>query len=314
MTNKIPALLAVLLLVLTVSCQQTTETTTTGKAFIGGTEGLAISFLSSLPPAEVYDTDNPFQIGVKIENKGEYDIENAGDIKVSITGINPSDFKVSSGDLMANPENGLDGAKIDSAGNVVSGDYATIEFPEMNYQRTVAGSAMFTIRANVCYEYGTSAQGKLCVRKDLRGVTGEAGVCNPDRQVPAENSGAPVQITNIRQNVAGTNKIDFFFTIKKSGSAADTLHKLGTSCDTAVSNRDVVYVEVEDTDLGTLTCTGLRDGTATSGFVTLFNNEREIKCSQTITDPDDFETVVKINLKYGYKQFIDTQVKVKHTS
>lgn len=315
MTNKLFTIAVLLLVTILTGCaQQSTTNTNAGKAFIGGTNGLVISFLPGQPPSQVFDTDNPFQIGVKVENKGEYDITNAQDVKVSVTGINPSDFKVSSSQLMATSPDPLNGVKIDSSGNAVAGDYSTIEFPEMNYFTSVSGSVPFTVRANVCYEYGTKAQGRLCVRKDLRGVTGDTGICNPTRVVPAENSGAPIQITNINQNVAGSNKIDFFFTIKKTGAATDSLYKMGTSCDSAIPSRDVVFVEVADTGLGDLTCSGLKEGTKTSGYVTLFNGQTDVRCSQTITSPDDFEKVVQINLKYGYKQYIDTQLTVKHAN
>jgi hypothetical protein len=314
MKSKLLIGLMVFLLIFAAGCKKQ-EQTTAGKAFLGGTQGLQISFLSGLPPADVFDKDNPFQVGVKIENKGEFDIETASDIDVSVTGINPQDFGVTASQLMLNSPEPIKGVKIDGSGNVIAGDFVTLEFPEMNYEREVSGTVPFTVRANVCYEYGTKAQGKLCVRKDLRGVTGEAGVCDPLRQVPAENSGAPIQITNIRQTVSGSNKIDFFFTIRNMGAAGDSLHKSGSSCDTAVANRDVVYIEVADTGLGELTCSGLRDGTTgTSGYVTLFNNEREVRCSQTLDAPEDFEKVVEINLRYSYKQYVDTQLNVKHTS
>lgn len=316
MKKELIALFVVFLLLILAGCKDKEDVTTvTGKAFVGGSQGLELSFLSGMPPSEVFDTDNPFQVGVKVENKGEHDIS-ANEAVVSITGIYPSDFGVSAPDLTKSPEDDLKGVSIDGAGNVVSGDYTTIDFPEMNYVSIVAGSVPFTIKANVCYEYGTRSQGKLCLKKDLRGVTGEAGVCNPDRQVPAENSGAPVQIANFRQNVAGSNKIDFFFTIRKAGGAADTLHKKGTSCGSEIADRDIVYIEVSETKLGDLKCSGLKDGTPTSGYVTLFNNEREIRCSQTIEidNLDDFEKVVEISLEYGYKQFIDKQLTVKHAT
>ncbi|HME87370.1 MAG TPA: hypothetical protein VKE88_03075 [Candidatus Nanoarchaeia archaeon] len=316
MTRKIGVSLFVLfLLFFATGCKQQETSSLTGKAFVGGTDGLQMTFLTGLPPADVFDIDSPFQIGVKVENKGEFDITNAQDIKVSITGINPSDFKVTSSDLQKSSPDPLKGVSIDTSGNVVAGDYTTIEFPEMQYFTTVSGSVPFTVRANVCYEYGTKTQGQLCIRKDLRGVSGEAGVCNPNREVPAENSGAPVRITNIKQNVAGPNKVDFFFTITQSGSATDSLHKMGTACDTTLANRDVVWVEVTDTGLGDLSCSGLKDGNGkTTGFVTLFNGVREVRCSQTVTSPDDFEKVVNVNMKYAYKEFIDTRVTLKHAS
>ena len=306
--------LLILLLVAT-GCPKDEETTgPAGRAFVGGTQGLVISFLSGLPPTNVFDSDNPFQIGLKIENKGEQDIEAAQDITITITGINPADFGVSSSDLTATSPEPLQGTSIDSEGNTIEGHFTTFEFPEMEYIDEVSGSVPFTIRANACYEYGTRSQGKLCVRRDLRGVLGEAGICDPNRQVPAENSGAPVQIINFKQNVAGTNKIDFFFTIQKTGSTQDTLHKKGTQCGSAIADRDIVWVDVSDTGLGPLKCTGLRDGTDTTGFVTLFSDTREIRCSQTLTKLDDFEKVIDIELTYSYKQFIDQTLNVKHVT
>lgn len=312
-TKRIGIAASIVFLLFLAGCGEGEVITSTTKAFVGGSEGLEISFLSGLPPDEVFDIDNPFSISVQITNKGEHDIDSAQDVDVSITGINPSDFGVSATALETNPTETLSGVRIDGAGNVLSGDYVTVDFPEMNYYTTVAGAIPFTIRANVCYEYGTRAQGKLCVRKDLKGVTGEAGICDPNRQVPAENSAAPIQITNIRQNVAGSNKIDFFFTIKKMGKTTDSLYKSGSSCDPGIPNKDVVFVDVTDTGLGTLTCSGLKDGTPTSGFITLFSGEREVRCSQVLNTLDDFEKVVEINLKYAYKQFIDREIKIKHT-
>ena len=77
---------------------------------------------------------------------------------------------------------------------------------------------------------------------------------------------------------------------------------------------DVVYVEVSETGLGNLKCSGLRDGTDTKGFTTLFNNQREIRCSQTINNPGDFEKVINIAITYDYEQFISTTLNVKHAS
>lgn len=317
MTQKKSALLVIVLLIFLVGCTEKEDTTSLkGKAFVGGTEGLAMSFLPGQPPEEVFDTDNPFQVAVKVENKGEYNIEKASDVVVTITGINPSNFKVSSGQLTRNSPEPLDAVRIDSSGNKINGDNVVVDFPEMNYFSTIQGSAKFTIRANACYEYGTKTQGKLCTRKDLRGTTGEEGTCEVDTDISLENSAAPIQIKNMKQNVAGSNKIDFFFTITQSGAAADSLHKIGTSCGTEVADRDIVYMEVKDTGLGTLSCSGIKGGAATAGYVTLYGGSAEVRCSQIISESNmiDAEVPLEINLKYGYKQFIDKEIIVKHAS
>ena len=292
------------------------EAQVTEKAFVGGTQGLEITFLPGRPPQDVFDDPSfKFQIGAKLENKGEWDILNANDIEVSVTGINPSSFNVQPSSLIKKADDPLNGVKINAAGDIVKGDITNVEFPEMNYVTPVSGTLTFSVLANVCYEYGTKLQGKLCVRKDLRRLTTQDGLCNPDRNIPFETSGAPIQITNVKQSVSGTDKIDIAFTIRKSGASTDSLHKAGTTCDSVqLSNRDVVYVNVKDTGLGEMKCSGLSGGTATAGYVTLFNGEREMRCSQTISSPIDFETPFNIELKYGYKQFVETKINVKHSS
>jgi len=68
-------------------------------AFIGGTDGLKLSFIQNAPPSDVFaaETDdngnvvstNGFNVNVKIENVGETQV---GEYSVSLTGINPGDF------------------------------------------------------------------------------------------------------------------------------------------------------------------------------------------------------------------------------
>src|SRR3989338_4948843 len=63
--------------------------------FLGGTQGLEISFLEGSPPAEVTDGDTfDFQALVQLKNVGEHDIKKK-DINVSLIGFLPSQFKLS---------------------------------------------------------------------------------------------------------------------------------------------------------------------------------------------------------------------------
>lgn len=308
------AIIAILMLVFLVGCQQQDQKkTTTGKSFIGGTEGLDMKFLTGAPPDSVFDTDNPFSISVRIENKGEYSIENKADATVEITGINAADFGVTQASLKKDVPEALMKSSLDASGNIIQGTVTTVDFENLQYKGKVSGTVPFTLQANVCYEYGTKAQAKLCVLKDLLGKTGTAQLCNPNNQaIVAESSGAPVQVVSMSQNVLGANKVSFTFKIKNSG--AGTLHQKGTECDSSIPMKDKIWVEVKDTGLGTLECSGLKDGTKTTGFVTLYNNEAQVRCTQTISNPADFEKLVEIELKYGYKQSIQKTLSVKQAS
>lgn len=312
--KKIFMIFAILLMITAVGCtQEETTTTTTGKAFIGGSKGLMMEFLTGAPPDSVYDTDNQFSISLKVENVGEHDIDSTADATVEITGINPSDFGVSKNDLIDDVPDSLEGASLDSAANVIEGTVSVVDFEDLEYVGTVSGTVPFTLIANVCYEYGTRAQAKLCVLEDLRGTKGEVQFCDPNNQaIDVESSGAPVQVISMTENVLGSNKVSVIFKLRNVGTG--TLHEKGTECDTSIPTKNKVWVEVSDTELGSLDCPSLKDGTATTGFVTLYNGEASVRCTQEITSPDDFEKLIEVNMEYGYEEAIQQTLEVKQAS
>ncbi|MFC1728499.1 hypothetical protein ACFLZ7_03480 [Nanoarchaeota archaeon] len=313
--KKLFTIIAIVLLVAVAGCTQETETTkpATGKAFIGGDKGLELNFLTGAPPSSVFDTDNPFSISLKIENVGEYDIENSADATVEITGINPADFGVTKNDLTSDANDELLGASMDASGNIIQGTVDVIDFEELEYKDTVSGTVPFTLIANICYEYGATAQAKLCILEDLIGSTGETPFCNANNQgIAAESSGAPVTVTSMSENVLGKQKVSFIFKIRNTGTG--TLHQDGTECDTSIPARDKVWIEIQDTELGPLKCSGLKDGSDTSGYITLYSNEATVRCTQEVTDPADFEKVVEIKLRYGYEESKQQRLEVKQSS
>ncbi len=299
----------VLAMLLLAGCPPKAEPTVTGKAFVGGNRGLSLNFLAGAPPDSVF-TGNPFSISLQLENVGEYTIENAADATVEITGINPPDFGTTKQNLIKDSPDPLQGASIDSAGNIVKGISTIVDFENLQYQKAISGTVPFPLIASVCYEYGTRAQSKICVLKDLIGRTTEARFCDPNNQnIPSESSGAPVQIVSMGENAIGSDKVAFTFKIRNAGTGR--LHQQNTECATAIPAQDKVWVEIADTGLGELTCSGLKDGTAKTGYVTLFNNEATVRCTQVINNPADFVKVVDINLRYSYKESIQKTLQVK---
>lgn len=311
---KYKIIFTILLLVVAVGCVQEEQSTSKplGKAYIGGNRGLDLNFLTGAPPEGVFDTENPFSISIKVENVGEYDIANSVDATIQIAGINPADFGVSKADLTENVPEPLDGASIDSAGNTIQGIITVVDFEDLEYQSTVSGTVPFTLIAEACYEYGTKAQAKLCVLEDLLGKTGEVQFCNPNTQKNVESSGAPIQVISMMENVLGSNKVSFIIKIRNNGMGS--LHQQGTECDTSIPAKDKVWVEITDTGLGNLKCTGLKDGTDTEGYATLYNDEASVRCTQSIDAPSDFEKLVEVELRYGYKEAIKKTLNIKQAS
>jgi len=305
-----------------------TSTGAQGKAFIGGDIGLDGVFLSGTPPAEVQDNGNePFDITLKIENKGEWDVK-ATESNVIIDGIEAVAFGTTRPDLNKNATEDLTGAKLDSQGNTIAGSIVYYDFKDLKYKENITGSYSFPLRAIMCYTYGTKAAAQLCILSDLTGKTrktGETPLCEPtDTNVPVENSGAPVHVTNFAQSVTGTNKISFSFNIKNAGSSDNRVSEKKSRCSTDPSKKDKIYVKV-DTGLpvGTVSCSGLKDpvvvGSKTEGYVKLFgetsgSEERAVYCTIDLgaSDRSDFKKQVNIELTYDFKQFVNTDLLVKH--
>jgi hypothetical protein len=302
-----------LLLAFAAGCSKqtdTTKTTTSTGAFVGGKTGLTLSFLSGAPPDSVFDTNNPFTVNVKIENTGEWNVPK-DKMALTITGVNPTDFGLTSSDLTKHPDDDLNGAQKDPSGKAIQGAITNIEFGNFQYAGTVAGQAKFNIKAEACYNYGTKAQTQLCISKDFLGRTGEVGVCNPSETKTVENSGAPVQFSKFSESVLGNNKISFVFDVQHVGDG--NVYQLDSNCNPDISTKNKVKVTVSDPGLGPISCSGLEGGDALSGFVTLYEDTRSIRCTLTV-DADklsDYAKVLGITAEYDYKDSVDTQLTVK---
>ncbi len=320
--NKIVLLIVGALLVLSFGCSSNTTNTgtkTTTGAFIGGTKGLDLSFVSSAPPDSVFDTNYSFSVNVKAENVGEWNVPKEN-VTFTLTGINPSDFGVSAQNMTKHPQDDLNGAQKDPNGNVIQGGISNVEFNNLEYQSKVNGEVQFNLKAEASYQYGTKAQTQICVAKDLLGKNGEAGVCNPNGDKTVENSGAPIQIVSgasssaFTESAIGNNKISFYFNIKNVDTDG-SVYQHGSSCNPEVNHRNKVYVKVENPGLGQLSCSGL-DGGQLEGYVTLYNGERSIRCTLTV-DSDklqDYEKVLNIVLTYDYKDSVEKSLIVKQGS
>ena len=287
-----------------------------GRSFIGGDEGIDVRFMTGAPPREVYDTDYSFGINVRLENVGEWDIKDADedgnvDARMKVTGIDPSDFGKTSSDLIKYSSDELIGAHLDSEDNEIDGVITNIDFQDLKYSGEVTGQVEFIVRADLCYEYGTKINSKVCILKDLIGKTrksGEDPFCEPteDKTRLTENSGAPVHVTSFKQSVMGTDKISVRFDIEHVGEGY--IYKSNTDCQPTLEDKNKIKVIV-DAGLQDITCSGLQNGAQAtdkesySGDIKLHGDQgseiNTILC--TIPLPadgrEDYEKQITITLK-----------------
>ncbi|MBD3361277.1 hypothetical protein GF358_00640 [Candidatus Woesearchaeota archaeon] len=296
-----------LLLIALIGCQQEGKTVSIEEPFIGGTQGLVFDFAQLRE--EVYDAGtDPFDISLKIENKGETTI-NQDNIKITLSGINPAEFSVTENQLSKTASENIISMRKDTMGNIQPGPPVFVDFENLKYTEKITGTSIdFPLRANICYLYNTKAISKLCVRKNV--LTATEGICQINEEKPIFNSGAPIQISQLVENARSKAKIGFSFEIRNMGTG--TAYQRGTVCDKQTrKNRDKIYLRVE-TNMPGITCTGLENkGTRAEGYTTLFDGVKTITCTQPVPGNIDFEQIVGIEAFYDYEEFKQTKLTVK---
>ena len=101
----ITILIIISILVLIAGCAQDEGPIEEGvRAFIGGDRGLDLEFTEGAPPDVVYDRDFPFDVNIRVENVGEWDIPNTQDVTLTIIGIESTSFGKSLADLTKNTD------------------------------------------------------------------------------------------------------------------------------------------------------------------------------------------------------------------
>jgi hypothetical protein len=298
-----------LLVLFLASCTTEQQQVVTIQPFIGGNDALIISF--DQLRKEVFDGGNdPFDVIIKIQNKGETDISKSK-ARVKLSGVKPQEFGRSENDFIKIPESDIESRKKDATGGVIETSPHFVSFKDLNHATAIQGNELaFPLRADVCYLYATKVVSKLCVRNDLLSTTA-GGVCNVNEAKPVFNSGAPLQVTNVQQSAVGKDKLRISFEIKKPGSG-EIYRKESNGCE-LTRDKNKVHVRV-DAGMEGLSCTGfdVRSGKGVEGDVTLYDGTKIITCDQQINQKGDYETELKIDLSYDHLQSATEEIKVRH--
>jgi len=283
------------------------EVASSGTPFLGGTNGVLVNFENS-PPAEVFDGgDFPFDVIIKLKNSGEWEIPKEK-IRVKLSGILAEQFGLTSNDLIKTSPDDLPKMQKDASGKILDSPPVFVEFNNLNHEDAITGSELtYPIRADVCYNYGTEAVSRLCVRENILNPKA-GGVCEINADKTVYNSGGPIQISEFSESARASDKIGFSFTIAHQGSG--DLYERDTLCNNDRQFEDRIYVTV-DVGISGLACSGLGGGS--EGFVKLFGGSKPITCTVTIPTPSDYELPVTVTLGYDYEVGQSTQILVKHS-
>jgi hypothetical protein len=304
-----------------------TDTKVTGKTFVGGSEGLKASFLPGTPPATTTDGGSGgFSIVVKMENAGENTIK-ANDGYIQIWGAdarafnsNIPDFKKKFSDQQGFG-NDLRGTRMNS-GSVLNGGIATVEFGQLSYQRVIQGDLPQKIWANICYKYTTQVAAQVCVKNNVEQALSNDDICQVEGEKNPQNSGAPIQVTSLRESYAGDGKIGLTLTLDHVGSGDNFFKDNSLECNNVPSNVDAGKVKVtfENVEISGKSVPVECQGTDTDGYVRLYSEGTgketyTLYCTVDVSGSDNVvEVPIALELNYLYLQHITSDMTIRHVT
>ena len=317
------------------ACSNQTPTGPQLNPWIGGTDALALSFMPGMPPLEegaILDDDkSSFSIGVKLDNNGEYDIEPAnGDlIDVRVRGILPGQFNLASeADLQTEVLDTLRGRRKNIDGSVIEGQFTTVAFNDLRYQPNSQGDIPKTFVVDVCYDYKTRSTTAVCLANDVTdALTSDSAqqICTLSGMKDPKNSAGPIQVTDLRQQPQGENKVSVIFTLSHVGNGAIYKYQGDDTnpCDDSISNldeQDEVFVEVSLPSAlsADIECSGSFTNSQAAysfGEVKMYDGApRTITC--TIIEESGqnnlvYEDLLSVDLSYRYAESIRQTVTIK---
>jgi hypothetical protein len=307
-------LFLVFLMIFLVGCQKgsSTDSSSRGKIFISGNDGLSIAFDDEETPERIGDNSaDEFDIVINVENNGEHDIE-SGKIIATLQGIDRDAFSLSS--LSVKSDRELNGERRFRDRDEV-GEEDELVFENAKYKFDLDADFSVTMRADVCYEYKTRAQGDICLKRNANErLTND--VCDlDDSSVDIESSGAPVQVTKMTQRPSGSNKVSFTFDVEKKGSGDVFEPGTFTSvCNEQRDKKDRLKIRVTSaSERISPSCNRLNGGS--QGIVDLIDGKRTIKCDVSTSSLQEFAHTrpLKIELTYFYKDSEERSIIVENT-
>ena len=309
MISKKSVLVLVLLTILIAGCQGTKKEEQSLGIFIGGLDALDFSFIEGQPPSKVLDSlQEPFFIGLKLQNKGEYEIP-SNKLIASISGINSDSFSLSS--LNTKLSISLEG-KTKSGDQVIESSPEEIQFDEANYKHDLTADFPTSLRVDICYEYKTKAVSKVCLKKKAVEKVLEDKCSVLSDSVVTETSSAPVQIKNVKQRSSAANEIKLTFKIINQGKGEVYPPASFTDkCAEISDEKNKIHVEVSSPSAKiSIKCSQLQD--SNKGIIKLALNEKTMNCDIPTQNLQEtaFEEPVNIVLTYFYKANIEKQITV----
>lgn len=311
--KKMLILLMGVLLIIS-ACDSDNNELVTETPFLGGNEGVKISFIDNFPPSTVGDRgEDPFDIIIEVENRGEHAV-NAEEAHIRLTGFSATAFGKTVEDLTKTLPETLEANEKGPDGTPLVSFPLEVSFDNFNFQGRVQGNQQLPLRAEICYQYTTTVISNICIKEDFRRDE-EGDICQVAGSRTAFNSGGPIQVTSMTQSPAGAESTRVTFRVENRDVGRVFEH--GSTCSTTNRNQDRVFVRVHglDDEGETVSCNLRNSEDGRSGDIVLGSEGfTDVICTfsvseRSITRPQTYS----IELNYNYQEHIQTSLIVENS-
>ncbi len=276
--------------------------------FIGGTEGVVMSFKETSPTSS-FQKDDQVPIVVVLKNKGEHDLK-SGDVNVRLFGLNLENFNLQNARNYNTLNDDLRGADKEF---FPEGGEEELNLGTLNYKLDVVGGLeKHTLSARACYPYQTTGVVDVCIKSELAEDVAE-GICSLEGEKVSKGfvSKAPVQITSITEETRGRSQVKFNIKIENQGTG--TVYSIDSNCQELEDNS---IKKLDNKDKIKITITNPEDikcGPEESNEVevTLNNNQYVLTCWSNAEDT--YKTKLTAKLDYLYLSEISKELTIYST-
>ncbi len=284
-------------------CTSSSNTNQTTSAT--GTDAIAVSFTPGAPPENVPEKEE-FEVSVKLENKGGHPL-NPGDVFITLVGVNPESVSMTADSFrMQNQETLIESRTIDKT--KVPGGIETVDWTGLKYIVPITSDNKLNFVAEACYNYQTTATADVCLSANPFAQTTGKGTCTVQGEKKATNSPAPVIVTKVVENPAGTNKFTFTFTIKNSGK--------GDVYDMNIANSNCADLQVRDLDkvyIASISIGNRNFEDCAGKEVRLVDGQGQFFCTTDVgTVSGDYTDLLTVKLNYGYRSQAQKTITIKN--
>jgi hypothetical protein len=306
----IVALFAILVAFSGCSSKPKETQTATQTAFVGGSQGLAISLLPGQPPAQIF-SGQEFTIAIQVDNKGEG--------TTSVSPVNQSGTLVSTYGVISLA--GIDYTRFGIA-NTTQYITAALEPVKKIGTSTVPGgqtqviltgaSASFPLQVSILYTYASKSAASVCLSENIyQQTTAGPSVCKVAGSKTVSAQGAPVKVSTVDENPAGTNKVGFSIKVKNFGKGTPFYNAVSIPTTTSgIGYSDLNKVKINSVKVGDkdITCTP-----AVGNTVLLVNNEGTLYCTMDTTGKGTIVDLLTVELGYSYSESTSSTITVTGT-